>query len=112
MKDQFEKYLPLGTIIKIEQLDHDIMILGYLVKGMLKKDRIYDYMGCLYPEGVIATDNSIVFNHEDIKEILELGFVSSEQKKWNEKMHIYSENYSKKSLDSEDSIIQKIETLE
>ncbi len=40
---------------------------------------IYDYIGCFYPEGYINPDYTFVFNHEDIEEIVFIGFIDEEE---------------------------------
>jgi hypothetical protein len=38
------------------------------------------YLGCFYPEGYINPDYTFVFNHEDIKEIIFVGYIDEEEK--------------------------------
>ena len=81
-----EKYLPIGTLVKIDTLEMKVMIIGYASVDKKNMNKIYDYCGCIYPEGVITSERNILFNHSDIKEILELGYSDEEQINWNNKM--------------------------
>lgn len=82
-----EKYLPIGTVVLLKEGKQKLMINGYTPVESKNKDRVYDYCGCIYPEGVISTDQTILFDHNDIEEVLTLGFVCEEQEKLNQKLH-------------------------
>lgn len=81
---KYSKFLPLGTVVVLKNGWKKLMIMGYSQINMDKKDKIYDYIGCLYPEGVIQTDFNILFNHEDIKAIYAIGLIDEEQKNFME----------------------------
>jgi hypothetical protein len=76
---KYPKYLPLGSIVMLKNGWKKIMIIGYSPIDMNKENKVYDYMACLYPEGVINTNYNILFNHEDIKQIFALGLRDEEQ---------------------------------
>ena len=78
--------MPIGTLVKIDTLEMKVMIIGYASVDKKNMNKIYDYCGCIYPEGVITSERNILFNHSDIKEILELGYSDEEQINWNNKM--------------------------
>jgi len=42
---------------------------------------MYDYVSVLYPEGVVAFDKTIVFNHKQIKEVFFVGYTKNEEEK-------------------------------
>lgn len=86
------KFLPLGSIVMLNGGSKRLMIIGYLPIDSTSK--MYDYMGCMYPEGVLNSNQSIIFNHSDIKQIYSLGFSDDESKKFNEKL-IELENNNK-----------------
>ena len=56
------------------------MITGFAAKGKETGDKMFDYMGCLYPEGVISSDKNLLFDHEQIGQIYYLGYVDEEWK--------------------------------
>ena len=86
MKEQYKKYLPLGSVILIKGAKKRVMITGYATIDTMKKDKVYDYCACLYPEGVISTEQTILFNHDDIERIFCLGFSDEEQKEFSKKL--------------------------
>ena len=82
------KYLPIGTIVTIKDNPKKVMITSYLVfsKKMDKDTKIFDYGACGFPEGVIDSDFSLAFNHEQIDKVVHLGYSDDEQKEFNEKL--------------------------
>ena len=77
---KYPKYLPIGSIVILKNAWKKIMITGYLPTFKEKESEIYDYLACVYPEGVIKNDVNICFNHEDIKTIIAIGLIDDEQK--------------------------------
>ena len=63
------------------------MITGFLTTPNNDKEKIYDYSGCLYPEGVLTSDQILVFNHEQIDKIHHLGLIDEEEKEFKEKLN-------------------------
>lgn len=69
--------LPIGSVVLLKEGEKRLMIFG--IKQLNKgSDEVYDYIGCLYPEGHIGDDHLYLFNHEDIERIDFLGFVDGE----------------------------------
>ena len=75
-----EKYLPIGTVVLLKDAQKKVMIIGYAIQGEETKDKIYDYLGCLYPEGVLSSDENLVFDHSGIEKIVFLGYSDDEWK--------------------------------
>ncbi len=73
-----KELLPIGSIVLLEGGEKKVMIYG---RKQLKKDteRIYDYIGCLYPEGNISEEFTYLFNHENIKEVFHEGYSDEEE---------------------------------
>lgn len=85
--NNYEKYLPLGTILMLKGGKHRVMIVGYCpMSSDGTNTKTYDYMGCLFPEGIFTTDESLVFDHEGIEKIYHIGFVDDEVKNFNFKL--------------------------
>ena len=75
------KYLPIGTVVMLKNGKKKLMITGYTSIDIEKKEQVFDYSGCLYPEGTI--NNSVfLFNNEDIKNIYFIGYNDAEGKKF------------------------------
>ena len=73
-----EKYLPIGSIVTLKESNKRIMIIGYYSIKYQNLVKIYDYFGCVYPEGLLLPDNLYSFNHKDIIEINFVGFKNEE----------------------------------
>ena len=72
MKEQ--KYLPLGSVVKVRGGVQKFMIITRgVVLEVDNRKALVDYGGCIFPDGVV-NDKVIYFNHEDIDEILYTGY--------------------------------------
>lgn len=80
MNEKFKKYLPLGSVVLMKDAKKRVMITGYAIKTPESGEKIWDYMGCLYPEGMISADKNLVFDHKDIYKIFAIGYSDDEQK--------------------------------
>ena len=79
-----EKYLPIGTVVTLENATKKLMITGYLPTSV--DHRVFDYNACIFPEGVLSADKTLAFNHDKIKEIHYLGFENDEHQKFNDEL--------------------------
>ena len=86
MNDKYKKYLPIGSIVLMNGAKKRVMITGYVVKSPNTGEKIFDYVGCLYPEGVIDTTKNLVFDHKDIQKIFAIGYSDEEQKIFSKKL--------------------------
>ena len=77
-----EKYLPIGTVVRLKEGKKNLMIIGFAASSKDSGDKIFDYMGSFYPEGVFTTEMNFLFNHDQIEEILFKGFVNDEENKF------------------------------
>ena len=82
VNERFKKYLPLGSVVLMKDAKKRIMITGYAVKAPESGDRLWDYIGCLWPEGMIAPDKNLLFDHKDIQQIFAIGYSDDEQKRF------------------------------
>ena len=90
-----EKFLPIGTVVLLENGKKEIMITSYCVmskgevydkNGLVEniQDKVFDYGACLYPEGIIDSNQTFAFDHEQVREILFMGYETDEQKELSE----------------------------
>lgn len=86
MNIKMDKYLPIGTVVLLEGGTKRLMITGFCSIPGDEPDKIYDYTGCLYPEGFISSNEIALFNHDQIKEIYNLGLVDDEETKFKEEL--------------------------
>ena len=59
------------------------------------KDEVYDYVGCLWPEGFMRADKNVVFNHDKIDMIYFLGLQTDGQMVFMQKMQAALDAYKK-----------------
>lgn len=70
------KFLPLGTVVLLKGGRKRVMITGYgPIDG---SGKVFDYTGCLYPEGVISSNETLLFNHEQLESLYFNGFFDNE----------------------------------
>ena len=70
--------LPLGSVVLLKDATKKLMIYGRFQMN-LQDNGIYDYVGCLYPEGNLAPDAAFIFNNEDIQEVIFEGYANKEE---------------------------------
>lgn len=95
------KYLPIGTVILLKNATKTIMITGYLQKEVGKNEKFYDYVGCLYPEGYIAANKNLLFDHVQIDKVLFKGYETEEQKDFFKQIEVAKLEIDKKLLDNQ-----------
>lgn len=83
-----EKYLPLGSIVLLKGGTKKIMINGYCIKTEEKEDKIFDYRGCPFPEGVLESEGVALFDHDQIAEICFTGYKNEESLNFLDKLEI------------------------
>lgn len=66
---------PIGTILTVKGNENLLMIVGLLVTND-KTNIIYEYAACKYPLGVVGEKEYILFNEENIENILHKGLES------------------------------------
>ena len=87
-----QKYLPLGSVVLLKNATKMVMVIGFVGKSKETGEKVFDYMGCMYPEGVFASDKNMFFNHEQIDKILFLGYSNLEEKQFKAKLNDFVVN--------------------
>ena len=72
------KYLPIGSVVILKEAKKRIMVVGFAAKSEETGDKVFDYIGCLYPEGIIDSSKNLLFDHEQIEKIFALGYRDQE----------------------------------
>lgn len=70
--------LPIGSVVSISDNNTLVMIYGHLQKNLLTGE-IFDYIGCHYPEGILDTDQCLLFNEKDICKLYFVGLQDTEE---------------------------------
>ena len=91
-----EKYLPIGTVVLLHEGQKTVMIFGRQ-QIHAETDAVYDYVACLYPEGNIDVEHTYLFNHEQIREVVYMGYVNDDEKDF----LLFIEEKSKRLMDDE-----------
>lgn len=71
-------YLPIGSVVLLKNTDKRVMIYGRIVRSN-DDETIYDYVGCPYPEGAMASNDMLLFDHEQIRMVYFIGFQDLEE---------------------------------
>lgn len=83
-----EKYLPIGTVVLLKGGTKKVMINGFCAVTEAKKDKIFDYRGCPFPEGVLQSSGVALFDHDQISEIVHMGYKNDESINFLDKLDI------------------------
>ncbi len=85
-----EKFLPIGTVVLLKGGKRELMIISYCIvpsgeaydkNGKVDvTDKMFDYGACVYPEGMITSDQLFAFNHDQIEKIVFMGYETENQK--------------------------------
>ena len=91
MDKNLKRLLPLGSVVRLKDATHRVMITAYFVKFEKGKDqdlknpendknmneadgKVYDYLGVLWPEGDIDSRHKIMFSNEVIDDVYFYGY--------------------------------------
>lgn len=70
------KFLPIGTVCLVENVNKKQMIIGYSKSG-------YDYVAVSYPKGFESDNKLSYFNHSQVYELYSLGYKNEESRIFN-----------------------------
>lgn len=76
---KIRELLPAGSVVLLKGGYKKTMIIGMLQVNTEQPGDVYDYIGVPYPEGYMGADNVYVFQHEDINDIIFLGYSNPER---------------------------------
>ena len=73
--------LPIGSVVLLKGSTKKLMVAGFCQRevGDGAGENIWDYAGCLYPEGFLGTDKTYLFNGDQIERIFAVGYQDEEQ---------------------------------
>lgn len=76
--------LPLGSIVRLAGGAKNLMIIGKYIKT---SDKEHDYISVPFPEGYINDKMFYLFDHKDIENVINEGFVNGEVKAYDNFMN-------------------------
>ncbi|MBQ4583395.1 MAG: DUF4176 domain-containing protein [Bacilli bacterium] len=74
------KFLPIGTVVILKNATKKVMVIGFLATDKNNNKKVYDYVGCPYPEGVVSNKQYLLFNHAQIENVFHVGYEDAEGK--------------------------------
>lgn len=74
----YKDLLPVGSIVRLIGGERRLMVCGRVI-CKANEENIYDYVGCLYPQGVVSSSNLYFFNRDAIEDIYFIGFQDKEE---------------------------------
>ncbi|HAB67438.1 MAG TPA: hypothetical protein DCE23_08735 [Firmicutes bacterium] len=80
------KYLPVGSVVLLQNGTKRVMINGFCTMDASKPDKVYDYSGVLFPEGSLSSDQTLLFDHNQIVRIDHIGLEDQEEKEFKAKL--------------------------
>lgn len=81
-----EKYFPIGTVVLLKNGTKRVMITGFATVEKQNPGKIYDYCGCVYPEGQVSFNEICVFDHNQIEKVFFIGFSDNEERSFKTKL--------------------------
>jgi len=75
----FTGVLPIGSVVLLKDSSKKLMITGFAQVAADDPNRIYDYVGCVFPEGFLGPDQTYLFDSEQIENIFFIGYQDQEQ---------------------------------
>ena len=82
-----EKFLPIGTVVLLKGGKKRAMITGFCSIAQENQEKIYDYSGCVYPEGYLSSNQVCLFDHDQIEKIFFVGFEDEEEVMFKDKLN-------------------------
>ncbi len=66
---RLEKLLPLGSVVKLKGVERKVMIIGSIILVQKENEdaKMFDYLGCLYPIGIMSEKTNLHFYNEYIE---------------------------------------------
>ena len=92
------RFLPIGSVVRLKKGKKRLMITGFLPIEQKEngEKETWDYSGCIFPEGMLNSNQNYVFNHSQIEEIYYMGLVYEEEEEFKEKINKAIEELMKK----------------
>ena len=92
--NNYEKFLPIGSVVLLKGGTKKAMVTGFCSVASEEKTKIYDYTGCIYPEGYLDFDQVCLFDHDQIEKVYHLGYIDEDEKSFKEELKAVGEEYS------------------
>lgn len=77
-----QRLLPNGSIILLKEGKKKLVIYGRKQILALEEPQMFDYLACPYPEGYVSPEFAYLFNHEDIQDIVFIGYQDEDEEQF------------------------------
>lgn len=75
-----KELLPIGSVVLLKGGVKKLMVIGIMVRTEEDgEEKSYDYIGVVYPEGYISNDTMILFQHDQINDVIFTGYHNPER---------------------------------
>ncbi len=74
-----KEVLPIGSVVLLKGGTKRLMITGFCSIDNDNTSKVYDYTGCIYPEGIINSNEIRLFDDNQIDKVYFRGFEDDEQ---------------------------------
>lgn len=103
-----EKFLPIGSVVLLKGGTKKAMITGFCSIAEEDKTKVYDYSGCVYPEGYLNSNQICLFDHNQIEEIFFIGYEDEEEKDFKKELAEIVIQYNNGEIDisSDDTLFE------
>ncbi len=71
--------LPVGSVVLLKGGTKKLMIIGIKPISEDLPDKVYDYIGVVYPEGYLSNEYNFLFDHKDINDVVFTGYNNPER---------------------------------
>ena len=78
----YDYLLPIGSVVLLRDGVKKLMIIGIKPVKEDDPDRVYDYIGVVYPEGFIGNEYNFLFDHDNITDVVFRGYENPERKEF------------------------------
>lgn len=78
--------LPIGSVVLLKDSTKKVMIIGVCQRGANNPEKIWDYVGVVFPEGFLSPDKMFLFDTEQIDQLFAMGYQDAEQMAFKEKV--------------------------
>ncbi len=102
------RFLPLGSVVRVDQINYDIMIIGYAVKNE-DDGKNYDYIGVIDPIGYYQKE-MFLFNEDKINDIVFMGYQKDKYVEYREKIYKFAKDV-KNDINVDQAIKELLESL-
>lgn len=75
----FTGVLPIGSVVLLKNSTKKLMVMGFAQVAADDPGRVYDYVGCVFPEGFLGPDQTFLFDSHQIEKVYAVGYQDEEQ---------------------------------